>query len=157
MKRPAHLLPAIFVLLFFAAGLWGCGQSDADRYVGTWELDTAIVKAAMEAEIASIEDDAEREAMQAGMAMMGSRMLDALRITLVLKADGTAVSTTSVMDERESVSGTWSAAGDILTIEMTEDGESEAIKGRVVDDLLELLPAEDEELPFPMVLRKQAG
>lgn len=157
MKRPAHPLPAIFLIFAFAAGLWGCGPPAAERHAGTWELDTALVKAAMEAEIASIEDDAERQAMEAGMALMGSRMLDALRITLVLNADGTAVSTTNMMGERELVNGTWSASGNILTIEMTKDGESEAIRGRVEDDLLELLPAEDEELPFPMVLRKQAG
>ena len=156
MKRLATLLPAI-LLLVFAAGLSGCGPSEATRYAGTWELDTAIVKAAIEAEIASIEDEEERQAMEAGMALMGSRMLEALRITLVLNEDGTAVSTTSMMGESETVNGNWSVADDVLTIEMTGNGESQTIRGRVEDDLLELLPAEDEELPFPMVLRKQPG
>ena len=156
MKRLAPRLSAV-LLLISAVALSGCGQSDVTRYAGTWELDTAIVKAAIEAEIASMEDDEERQAMEAGMALMGSRMLEALSITLVLHDDGTAVSTTRMMGESETVTGSWSASDDILTIEMTDNGESQAIRGRIEDDLLELLPGDDEELPFPMVLRKQPG
>jgi hypothetical protein len=155
MKRFLLPLAVLAALLFSAAALQGCGQPEVSRHAGTWDLDTQVVKDAMLAEIASIENEEERQAMEMGMAMMGAELIDAMNMTLVLAPDGTASSTTSIMGESETVYGSWSASGDMLTIQMEQDGQSEAVAARVSGDTLELLPPEGEEMPFRMVMRKR--
>jgi hypothetical protein len=155
MKRLLLPLAVLAALLLGAATLQGCGQPEVSRHAGTWDLDTQVVKDAMLAEIASIENEEERQAMELGMAMMGAELIDAMNMTLVLSPDGTASSTTSIMGESETVYGSWSASGDMLTIEMEQDGQSEAVAARVSGDTLELLPPEGEEMPFRMVMRKR--
>ena len=134
----------------------GCGKSQEARHAGTWELDKEIVKEAMLAEIAAVEDPAQREVMELGMAMMGAAMLDSMDMTLTLNADGTAESTTVIMGETETVRGRWSASGNNLRIEMTEEGQTDGIEARVDGDVLELLPPEGEDMPFPLVMRRRA-
>jgi hypothetical protein len=155
MKRLLLPLAVLAALLLGAATLQGCGQPEVSRHAGTWDLDTQVVKDAMLAEIASIENEEERQAMELGMAMMGAELIDAMNMTLVLSPDGTASSTTSIMGESETVYGSWSASGDMLTIQMEQDGQSEAVAARVSGDTLELLPPEGEEMPFRMVMRKR--
>lgn len=156
MKRNFLTIAMLGLVLLGAGLLQACGKGPETTHAGTWELDIQVVKDAMMAEIAEIEDPAERQAMEFGMAMLGSGMLDAMSMTLTLNPDGSAVSMTSMMGESESVSGTWSARGDVLTINMTQDGESEAISAVVEGDTLELLPPEGEDMPFRMLMRKQA-
>lgn len=155
MKNLALLIAALASLLLGAGSLQGCGRSDAPRHAGTWELDTDVVREAMKAEIAAIEDPDERRAMEAGMAMMGEKMLDAMSMTLTLNPDGSAASTTRMMDESETIRGTWSAEGDMLTIVMEQGGQSEPVSARVDGELLELLPPEGRGMPLPMIMRKQ--
>jgi hypothetical protein len=155
MKR-LFLPTAVLAALMFSAGiLQGCGQQETSRHAGTWDLDTQVVKDAMMAEIASIENEEEREAMELGMAMMGAQLIDAMNMTLVLGQDGSASSTTSIMGESETVHGTWSASGDMVLIEMEQDGQAEAVAARVTGDTMELLPPEGEEMPFRMIMRKR--
>jgi hypothetical protein len=142
--------------LLSLALLAGCGKSQDARHVGAWELDKEIVKEAMLAEIAAVEDPAQREVMEMGMAMIGAAMLDAMDMTLTLNADGTAVSTTVIMGETETVRGRWSARGDTVRIEMTGEGQTEGVEVRVDGDVLELLPPEGEDMPFRMVMRRRA-
>jgi hypothetical protein len=156
MKRLTRTMAVLAALMLGAGLLHGCGNAaPASSHAGTWELDMQVVKDAMLAEIAEIEDPEERQAMEFGMAMIGSGMLDAMSMTLTLNADGTASSTTSMMGESETVRGTWSARNDHLTIEMTQDGESEAVSAVVDGDTLELIPPEGEEMPFRMIMRKR--
>jgi hypothetical protein len=149
---------AVLSAIILGAGLLpGCGQEAASSsHAGVWELDIQVVKDAMMAEIEAMEDSAEREAMELGMAMIGSGMLDTMSMVLVLNPDGTASSTSTMMGESDTVHGTWSAKGDLLTIEMTEGGESDSVSALVDDDTLELLPPEGEEMPFRMIMRKRA-
>lgn len=147
---------AVLVAAVVGTGLLqGCGQAPEEAHAGTWELDIQVVKDAMAAEIAAIEDPEERQAMEFGMAMIGSGMLDEMEMTLTLKADGTASSTTSMMGESETVYGTWSARGKDLTIEMVQDNESDAVAAVVEGDTLELIPPEGEEMPFRMIMRRR--
>jgi hypothetical protein len=155
MKRFWILVAVLASASLGVATLPGCGQAEVSRHAGTWDLDTQVVKDAMMAEIAAIEDPEERQAMEMGMAMMGEEMIDAMNMTLVLNADGTASSTTSMMGQTDTVTGRWSADGDMLTIEMEQDGQSEAVAARVGDGTLELLPPEGEEMPFRMIMRKR--
>lgn len=154
MKRSTVLTAVLAVLLLGVATLPGCGRSDTAKHAGTWDLDIQVVKDAMAAEIAAIDDPEEREAMEFGMAMIGSGMLDAMEMRLTLNADGTASSTTSMMGESDTVEGTWSAEGDRLTIEMAQDGKSDAVSAVVEGDTLELIPPDGEEMPFRMILKR---
>lgn len=156
MKRTPLDMAVLAAVLLGASLLLGCGKPAEVAHAGTWELDIQVVKDAMAAEIAGIEDPEERQAMEIGMAMIGSGMLDAMKMTLTLNADGTASSTTSMMGESETVQGTWSASGNRLTIEMVQDNKSEEVNAVVEGDTLELIPPEDEEMPFRMIMRKQA-
>lgn len=155
MKNLALMIAMLATLLIGTASLQGCGRPDAASHAGTWELDTEVVREAMAAEVAAIEDPEERRAMELGMAMMGEKMLDAMSMTLTLNPDGSAASTTSMMDESETVRGTWSAEGDMLTIVMEQDGQSQAVAARVDGELLELLPPEGQGMPLPMIMRKR--
>lgn len=155
MKRHFCTMAMLVAAMLLAGGLQACGKSPAMKHAGTWELDIQVVKDAMEAEIAGIEDPDERQAMELGMAMIGAGMLDAMNMTLVLKADGTASSTTRLMDESQTVHGTWSQDGDSLTIRMTDDEQSDTVSAVVDGDTLELLPPEGEDMPFRMIMRKR--
>lgn len=148
-------VPAALAALLLAL-LQGCGQADTTSHAGTWELDTEAAIEAMEAEVAAIEDPEEREAMEHGVSMMGAGMLEAMDMDLTLNPDGTASSTTRVMGQSETVTGKWSADGDLLTIEMTRDGESGLVNARVSGELLRLLPPEEGGMPMPIVMRKRA-
>jgi hypothetical protein len=155
MFRRIVLFPMLAAGLLVFGALQGCGKAGESRHAGTYELDKALIMESIAAEIAAIEDPEEREAMEMGLAMVGSGMLDMMRLTVTLNADGTASSTTSMMGESETVSGTWVARGDAVTITMIEaDGGSEPVNGMITGDTLELFPPEDEELPFRMVLRR---
>jgi hypothetical protein len=156
MKRTPLEMAVLAAVLLGASLLPGCGKPAEVAHAGTWELDIQVVKDAMAAEIAGIEDPEERQAMEFGMAMIGAGMLDAMKMTLTLNADGTASSTTSMMGESETVQGTWSARGNRLTIEMVQDNKSEEVSAVVDGDTLELIPPDDEEMPFRMIMRKQA-
>lgn len=155
MKHVLVTLAATAILLPGALALHGCGKASAPDHAGTWELDTAVMKDAMVAEIAAIEDPEERRAMERGMAMMGAAMFEQMNMTLTLNPDGTASSTSAMHGESETVRGKWSAQGNMLVIEMEQDGKSEAVSARVDGDTLELLPPEEEEVPFRMILRKR--
>jgi len=155
MKNLFLLIVMLVALLLGTVSLQGCGRPDAASHAGTWELDTAVVREAMAAEVAAIEDPEERRAMELGMAMMGEKMLDAMSMTLTLNPDGSATSTTRMMDQSETVSGTWSAEGDMLTIVMEQEGQSEAVAARVDGELLELLPPEGRGMPLPIIMRKR--
>jgi len=155
MKNLFLLIVMLVALLLGTASLQGCGRPDAASHAGTWELDTAVVREAMAAEVAAIEDPEERRAMELGMAMMGEKMLDAMSMTLTLNPDGSATSTTRMMDQSETVRGTWSAEGDMLTIVMEQEGQSEAVAARVDGELLELLPPEGRGMPLPIIMRKR--
>lgn len=158
MFRRYVYVPTLAVCLLVFGALQGCGKSVESQHAGTYELDKAVIMESIEAEIAVIEDAEEREAMEAGLAMVGSGMLDMMRLTITLNADGTASSTTSMMGESDTVTGTWVTRGDAVTITMIEaDGSSEPVNGMITGDTLELFPPEDEELPFRMVLRRQVN
>lgn len=154
MKRLTVLMAVLTTLLLWAATLQGCGKPETASHAGTWDLDIQVVKDAMAAEIAAIDDPEEREAMEFGMAMIGSGMLDAMEMRLTLNADGTASSTTSMMGESDTVEGTWSAAGNHLTIEMVQNGKSDAVSAVVEGDTLELIPPDGEEMPFRMIMKR---
>ena len=155
MKRHFQAMAMLAAVMLLAGGLQACGKSPTMTHAGTWELDIQVVKDAMEAEIARIEDPEERQAMELGMAMIGAGMLDAMNMTLVLNPDGTASSTTRLLDESQTVQGTWSQDGDTLTIRMTEGEQSDTVSAVVDGDTLELLPPEGEDMPFRMLMRKR--
>lgn len=94
--------------------------------------------------------------MEHGISMMGAGMLEAMDMNLTLNPDGTASSTTRVMDRSETVTGKWSADGDFLTIEMTKDGEFGLVNAQVDGELLRLLAPEENGMPMPIIMRKRA-
>ncbi len=178
MRRVIFLMAALAGLTLGAGMLAGCAKPESAKPaagvapasapasaparipavgpVGTWQLDNQVVKDAMMADIAAIEDPEERQAMELGMAMLGAGMIDEMSMILSLNADGTASSTTSMMGDSETVHGSWTASGNMLTIEMEQDGQSDAVAARVDGDTLELIPPEGEELPFRMIMRRRA-
>lgn len=178
MRRVAFVVAVLAGLVLGAGALQGCAKQEsapqpasdsapasaaapvpagaaAAGPVGTWQLDNQVVKDAMMADIAAIEDPEERQAMELGMAMMGAGMIDEMVMILELKPDGAATSTTSMMGDSETVHGKWATNGDMLVIEMEQDGASEAIAARIDGDTLELIPPEGEEMPFRMIMRRQ--
>lgn len=155
MKRILVTLVASALFLPGAMALHGCGKATAPSHAGTWELDTQLMKDAMAAEIAAIEDPEERRAMEMGMAVMGSTMLEQLSMTLTLDPDGSASVTSATMGDSETLRGTWSAEGNLLVIVMEQDGESRPASARVDGDTLELLPPEADDMPFRMIMRKR--
>ena len=155
MNSRMLLIPALAVLALFVGGLQGCGQSVDSAHVGTYELDMAMVMEGMREQVAAIEDPEERKAMEMGLAMMGSGMLDNMNMSITLHADGTASSTSSMMGQSETVTGRWSARGDTVTIEVAQGEQAEAVTGRITGDRLELFPPEEEDIPFRMVLIRQ--
>lgn len=155
MKRILVTLVASAILLPGAMALHGCHKASAPRHAGTWELDTQLMKDAMVTDIAAIEDPEERRAMEMGMAVMGSAMLEQLSMTLTLNPDGSASITSAMMGDSETLHGTWSAAGNLLAIVMEQDGESQAASARVDGDTLELLPPDADDMPFRMIMRRR--
>ena len=156
MIRNLPSLAVLAAVALAAASLAGCGKSPDAKYAGTWELDKEVIMEAMMAEIAAVEDPAERQMMEMGMAMMGASMLDTMSMTLTLNADGTVTSTTHMMGESDTVHGRWSSRGRTVTIEVTQDGETESITAEFDGDAaLEVIPPEGEDVPFRMVMRRQ--
>ncbi|MDP6081037.1 MAG: hypothetical protein QF438_04835 [Phycisphaerales bacterium] len=88
-----------------ALSLLGCGGNPA----GTYEIDKAAMQAAMEAEIAP-------------NPMVGA-MLDSLRATLTLAADGSVAMNLSIAGQSRKMTGTWSASGDTVTL-IWKDGNT---------------------------------
>lgn len=157
MTRTLPSLAVLAAAALAATLLAGCGKSPDAQFAGTWELDKEVIMEAMLAEIAEVEDPAERQMMEMGMAMMGASMLETMSMTLVLNADGTASSTTRMMGESDTVQGRWSSRGRTVTIEMSQDGQTESITAEYDGDAtLELIPPEDEDVPFRMVMRRKA-
>lgn len=156
MLRLLSNFTGLSAVLLTVGALAGCGQSADARYVGTWELDREVVKEAMRAEIAAVEDPEQREVMELGMSMIGEGLIEAMNMTLVLNKDRSAASTTTLMGQSETVHGRWSARGNTVHIEMAGEGQPEVIEARVDGDVLELLPPEDEDMPFRLVMRRQA-
>jgi hypothetical protein len=178
MRRVSFVIAVLAALALGAGALQGCAKQEpaqpasgsapasaaaqapasavAAGPVGTWQLDNQVVKDAMMADIAAIEDPEERQAMELGMAMMGAGMIDEMVMILALEPDGSASSTTSMMGDSETVHGKWSTSGEMLIIEMEQDGASEAIAARIDGDTLELIPPEGEEMPFRMIMRRRA-
>ncbi|MFU8896449.1 MAG: lipocalin family protein [Gammaproteobacteria bacterium] len=156
MNSRMLLIPVLAALALLAGGLQGCGQSVDSAQVGTYELDMATVMEGMRAQVAAIEDSEERKAMEMGLAMMSSGMLDNMNMSITLNADGTASSTSSIMGQSETVTGRWSSSGDRVRIEVAEGDQSEAVSGRITGDRLELFPPEEEDIPFRLVLIRQS-
>ena len=156
MFRVVILTVALVCSMFAVSLLQGCSESVSAeaRVAGTYELDAAAVKAAMQAEIDQIEDEMEK--MGASM-MMG--MIDSMSITLTLNEDGTANGEMSMMGEATPASGTWTIDGDNITVTMAAEGDApEAMSGTVDGDTIRL-SADDEnaDMPFDLVFVRQAS
>jgi hypothetical protein len=109
------LAASLFALSLFAA----CSGNAASTVPGTYELDKAKFKEAAMAQV-----PAEQKNDKAAMAMMDG-MLNAMNMTVELKADGTMAATTPDGPE----TGTWKLDGDKITMTSKKGGKDETITG----------------------------
>lgn len=116
-----NIARALVGVIFAATlGLVGCGGGGPE---GTYKLDKAEVKKAMEAEVAKMPAD------QQGLAKLGLALIDAMDMSLTLESGGKlkAKSSSPSLDpskpgKTEEKEGTWKAEGDSLTLD-TGDGK----------------------------------
>ena len=82
-------------------------------------------------------------------------MIDAMQMTLVLNADGTASSDLSMMGQNEKTTGTWSISGETITLNLADEGvEPEPVTGTLRGDRLEI-HAQDDEMPVNMIFKRK--
>lgn len=156
MFRVVILTVALVCSMFAVSLLQGCSESVSAeaRVAGTYELDAAAVKAAMQAEIDQIEDE-----MARGVASMALKRFDRMSATVTLNEDGTANSEESRGGEPTLATGTWTLDGDTITITMAaEGGEPRSMSGSIDGDTMRL-SADDEnaDMPFELVFIRQAS
>jgi hypothetical protein len=111
MMKINKLLVCVVALAGFA--MTGCGGVE-----GTYKLDKASTKKAMEGEIAKMPAD------QQGMAKIGLAMIDAMDMTLELKSGGVVTTKSSMPNllndkappKTDEDTGTWKKEGDTISI-----------------------------------------
>jgi len=146
-----HWLCACSLAVIAAIALPGCGESDSSSAsananpVGTWKMDVASTKAAMQARLKAEQDNGKMTEAEAGMmANMLDAMLAQMDITIQFKADGTVAATASLPGETkaDTKTGTWTAKGNELNIKLEGQG-AEGSTGRIAGDLLILVKDKD--------------
>ncbi len=151
MLRSMTLYFALLCCVAITSLLQGCGDSGVAKAAGTYELDTAAMRTAMQAEIDKIEDPMER--MGASM-MLG--MLGEMSMTITLNADGTASGVVVIAGEEDPATGNWTLTGNNISITMGSEGESnpETMSGTYEGDTIRL-DAPGDEMPVQMVLKRK--
>jgi len=149
MIRTALLTIALLCAVFLTSMLQGCGDSSEASAAGTYSLDKAAMKTALQAEIDSIEDPMEK--MGASM-MLG--MIDEMSMTLSLNQDGTASGVFVMADEEENVYGNWTLTGSNISISLAPEGDTpETMAGTFNGDTIRLSDP-DDDTPFQMVFKR---
>ncbi len=96
----------VCALAFAGVGLVGCGGPE-----GTYTLDKAETKKAMEADIAKMPADKQQ------FAKLGMAMMDSMDATLELKKDGTtSMKMTMGTEKSNEEAGTWKKDGDKVVL-----------------------------------------
>jgi len=150
MIRTALLTITLFCAVFLTSMLQGCGDSSEASAAGTYELDKAAMKTALQAEIDSIEDPMEKM----GASIMLD-MIDAMSITLTLNQDGTASGVFLMGEDEDRASGNWTLTGSDISIALaSEEGDTpETMAGTFNDDTIRLSDP-DEDSPFQMIFTR---
>ena len=148
MHRPLSSITSLIALLLLVVVQSGCsGEADIS---GTYDLDKAAVKAAMEAEMKAKGEDKDP------MAAFAMGMIESMNVSMTLNADGTASMQMSMMGEAQTASGTWTRSGKSITVTMAEPGETPTPANGTIDgDTITLKPPEGQDMPFDMVFKKK--
>jgi hypothetical protein len=137
---------AAFLCLLLATGC----ESEMESAAGTYAMDKEGVKESVKAKGES--DGASSQEIDMALAM-----IDGMTMQLTLNADGTASTSTSMMGQSQSTSGTWTISGGDVTVSMKdEDGQSQSITGKLEGESLEMDPPPGSDMPFKLVFRKQS-
>lgn len=138
MKKNLFGLGVAF--LFSILSACGGGASAA----GVYELDKEALQKTMAAE------------MPAGApAEMVKGMLDGMKMSVELKADGTAVATVNMMGKDDGGTGTWKLAGDTLSMTMKgRDGKEDTKSGKYSNGVI-TITEEQAGKKFEMILRRK--
>ena len=131
---------------------------------GTYELDVEAFQEAVQT--------AMREQLARDVGEVPSELLDqileglmeqlrGLDFRFVLSVEGTFEASATIGGEAKEASGTWTREGDTVTLRTTrEDGEDldepEEREATWEDGVLTIQPSDDDDMPFPVVLRKVA-
>ncbi|MFG0251751.1 MAG: hypothetical protein ACF8NJ_02620 [Phycisphaerales bacterium JB038] len=155
MSRHSTLLFSLLAALLTLTCLQGCGESPMAQAAGTYELDKATVKAAMQAEIEKTED-----AQKKAELTMGLGMVDLMTMNLILEAEGAASLEMAIqapgMSDSQNLTGTWTLDGATISITMAEEGdEPETVTGTLRDDVVTLTLPEEEGMPFDLVFNRK--
>lgn len=146
----------LFISLVTIFSMSSCGNP-MDEIAGSYELDKATVKAALQAEI-DLQAESSDGPVDAFGATMAMGMIDAMSMTLTLNADGTASSTMSAMGQTKSASGTWTYENEKVSITLSEEGETpDTATGVYAQDSIRMNFEGEEKLPFELVFKKLAS
>ena len=135
------LAASLFALSLFAA----CSGNAASNVPGTYELDKAKFKEMVMAELPA---DQKNNPMATQM-MEG--MVNAMNISIELKADGTAVSNSPNGTEQ----GTWKLDGSKITLTTKKDGKDESVTGDYANGVITLEDEVEAGKKMKMTLTKK--
>lgn len=127
---------------FLLSILPACGG--AASAAGVYELDKDALQKAMAAD------------MPAGTpAEMVKGMLDSMKMSIELKADGTAVATVNMMGKDDGGTGTWKLTGDTISMTMKgKDGKEDTKDGKYSNGVI-TITEEKAGKKMEMILRRK--
>lgn len=153
MFRFATLTLVLLCSVLTTSLLQGCGDSATSRAAGTYELDRAAIKSALQAKIDETDDPTEQ--------YMNTQFMQGIdempMMTFTLSKDGTFEATSELGSGDDDASGTWTLEDSTITFEMTETdtGDPDRMTGTLTGDTIKLNPPDGEMMPFNLLFKKK--
>ncbi|MFK7741427.1 MAG: lipocalin family protein [Planctomycetota bacterium] len=142
-------LATLFCLLSMTL-MTSCGADAAASAAGVYELDTSAVKKAMEAELANA-SEAEK-----AMAPTMMKMFDSMKMSMELKADGTAEMKSSGPMGDQTDTGTWKIDGNKISMTAKgSDGKDETKTGTLEGGVITVNEEMGPGKTMKLMLRKK--
>ncbi|AFI85462.1 hypothetical protein Q7A_2674 [Methylophaga nitratireducenticrescens] len=137
-----------FILLLAISFLYGCGASENDDLVGTWEIDHEAMSELTKQQIAEANNP-----MEVGLAKMVMAMIDDMQWVASLEDNGSLSLSMEETDYLLNATGTWSVEDDKVTMTYTEQRDQvKSLTGTVRDGRIYLDP-ENEGQPGIILTR----
>lgn len=138
---------AVFVLSVPLVQLGGCAAPARSEVAGVYDLDSSAVLDQAADGIDAVEDPSEKLAMR-----MALTMLQSLKVSLHLEADGTAY----VSGLQPQRTGSWSVSGGTVTAMLgTEGDDADRYTAKLRDGRLVIPTGGATELPFELVFERR--
>jgi hypothetical protein len=152
MKPTVYFISAAIAAILCLLLIQGCSGS-AEEMAGTYALDRESAKASAQAKADAESNAARKKALQAT-----ANSIDDVSFQITLNGDGSASMTSGTLEARKASTGTWTNAGNTITLTMTpsDGGAAETITATIEGDTMKLTPPADSVLPFEIVLKKRA-